>query len=177
MPCFFMPVWVLYGFLSAPIPSDLIPTSATLRPLHDGAGPFFHALPAPSGGYNRLLPFGIGKHTGTHQTPPCGPPGATSQILVKCPFSPGLTAPLSGSESPHRRGAGFTVPFPPRSMQGERKKACTKKPCVTAYQRRALAVRRDRTQRSPPSWLDSSDRIHAERPQDGPQERSNGFGV
>ena len=41
--CFFMPVWVLYGFLSAPIPSDLIPTYEALRPRLDEAGPFFHA--------------------------------------------------------------------------------------------------------------------------------------
>ena len=46
MPCFFMPVWVLYGFLSAPIPSDLIPTSAMPQPLHLEQATF--CLPVPA---------------------------------------------------------------------------------------------------------------------------------
>ena len=175
-----------YGFCMGFSPYPYRQTSSLhlprCGPILIGAGLFFHALPALSGGYYRLLPSGIGKHPGTRQTPPCGPPGAISQILVKCPFSPGLTAPLSGSGSPHRRGVGFTVPFPAPLDVRRAEKAGTKQPCATACQRgetrcqppsgkpvtthrRTLVVQRCRNQCLPPS----SRTVPAESTQSGPQ--------
>ena len=110
MPCFFMPVWVVYGFLSAPIPPDLIPTSATLQSHPDWSGPLSMPRQPLSGGYNRLLPSGVGKHPGTCQTPPCGPAGTKrtqgagrapqKKVLRRCyHLSRGLSDPDSYSGS------------------------------------------------------------------------------
>ena len=53
---FLVSVSVLCRFLLGAAPPDLIPTSATLRPLHDGAGPFFHAWGFPA--LSHFLPLG-----------------------------------------------------------------------------------------------------------------------